>query len=231
MRLIKNGDTSRPFLVLMVDATDHVTAETGLTLTVTRSKNGGSFGAWGGSSAEIANGIYSLTPAAGDVDTQGELAIHVTGTGASPSDLMAQIVAFDPHAVAGLGLTNLDVASSTLATAANLATVAGYLDTEIAAILAAVDTEVAAIKAKTDNLPASPAAVGSAMTLDGTQTVTTTNVTTTQLFGLLNLLKAMANGKMDVVSGVLTMRAVDNTTQIGVSRTVTGTVPSDFSRA
>lgn len=36
-----------------------------------------------------------------------------------------------------------------LATAANLATLAGY-----------VDTEVAAIKAKTDNLPAAPAAVG-----------------------------------------------------------------------
>ncbi len=43
----------------------------------------------------------------------------------------------------------LDVAVSTLATAANLATVAGY-----------IDTEVAAIKAKTDNLPASPAATG-----------------------------------------------------------------------
>ena len=40
-----------------------------------------------------------------------------------------------------------------------------FVDTEVAAILTAVDTEVAAIKAKTDNLPASPAAVGSAMTL------------------------------------------------------------------
>lgn len=39
-----------------------------------------------------------------------------------------------------------------LATAANLATVAGYIDTEVASILAAVDTEVAAIKAKTDQL-------------------------------------------------------------------------------
>jgi hypothetical protein len=48
--------------------------------------------------------------------------------------------------VTGLTASNLDVASSTLATAANLAVVAGYLDTEIAAI-----------KAKTDNLPASPA--------------------------------------------------------------------------
>jgi len=74
--------------------------------------------------------------------------------------------------------TNLDAASSTLATAANLATVAGYLDTEIAAILAdtnelqvdwvdggRLDLLIDAIKAKTDNLPASPAAVGSAMTL------------------------------------------------------------------
>jgi len=40
---------------------------------------------------------------------------------------------------------------------AQLATIAGYLDTEIAAILAAVDTEIAAIKAKTDNLPSDPA--------------------------------------------------------------------------
>lgn len=49
---------------------------------------------------------------------------------------------------------------SGLATAANLATLTGYVDTEVASILAAVDTEVAAIKAKTDNLPASPAATG-----------------------------------------------------------------------
>ena len=40
---------------------------------------------------------------------------------------------------------------------ADLDTIKGYLDTEIAAILAAVDTEVAAIKAVTDNLPNSGA--------------------------------------------------------------------------
>ncbi len=42
---------------------------------------------------------------------------------------------------------------SGLATAANQATIIGYLDTEIAAILAAVDTEISAIKAKTDLIP------------------------------------------------------------------------------
>lgn len=55
---------------------------------------------------------------------------------------------------------------------AQLAAIAGYLDTEVAAILAAVDTEVAAIKAKTDNLPASPAAVGSQMDLVGAPNAT-----------------------------------------------------------
>jgi tetrahydromethanopterin S-methyltransferase subunit F len=48
-------------------------------------------------------------------------------------------------------------ATSPLATAAALATVAGYVDTEVASILAAVDTEVAAIKAKTDLIGASVA--------------------------------------------------------------------------
>jgi hypothetical protein len=66
--------------------------------------------------------------------------------------------------------TNLDAASSTLATAANLATVAGYLDTEISAILAdtnelqtdwvdggRLDLIIDAINAKTTNLPSDPA--------------------------------------------------------------------------
>ena len=72
-------------------------------------------------------------------------------------------------------------ATSTLATAANLATLAGYVDTEVAAILAAVDTEVAAIKAKTDNLPASPAAVGSAMTLTAAYDAAKTAATQTSV--------------------------------------------------
>lgn len=219
MRLIKNGDTSHLIHVLMVDSTDHVTAKTGLTLTVTRSKNGAAFASWGGSVAEVANGIYKLTPASGDVDTQGELCIHATGTAADPSDVIACVVAFDPHAVAGLGLTNLDVASSTLATAANLATVAGY-----------VDTEVAAIKAKTDNLPASPAAVGSAMTLDMTQTVSDVGGAANTLGGVLSLIRALANGKMTIASGVLKLFGQNGSTQIGVDRTITETTVSDTTR-
>lgn len=58
-----------------------------------------------------------------------------------------------------------NLSAGAVATAAALDAVDNFVDTEVAAVLAAVDTEVAAIKAKTDNLPASPAAVGSAMTL------------------------------------------------------------------
>jgi hypothetical protein len=58
-----------------------------------------------------------------------------------------------------------DIAASFSSLSSTLTTIAGYIDTEVAAILAAVDTEVGAIKAKTDNLPASPAATGDTMTL------------------------------------------------------------------
>lgn len=80
------------------------------------------------------------------------------------------------------------------ATAASQTTIAGYLDTEVAAILAAVDTEVAAIKAKTDNLPASPAAVGSQMDLVNAPNATA--VTAIQA-GLSTLTAAQVNSEVD----------------------------------
>lgn len=96
----------------------------------------------------VSGGKVPATVAAGD------LAANSLTASAAAADFIAEV-------------------QSGLALASNLATVAGYLDTEIgtllsnvAGILAAVDTEVAAIKAKTDTIPGSPAAVGSAMALD-----------------------------------------------------------------
>ncbi len=64
----------------------------------------------------------------------------------------AALTAAGVRAAVGLASANLDT---------QLSTIAGYIDTEVAAIV----TAVLAVKAKTDNLPGSPAAVGSAMTL------------------------------------------------------------------
>lgn len=71
--------------------------------------------------------------------------------------------------------TNAEMEARTLvaasyATAANQTTIAGYIDTEVAAILAAVDTEVAAIKAVTDLLP-DAGALSSIATAAALQTV------------------------------------------------------------
>ncbi len=78
-----------------------------------------------------------------------------------------------------------------------------------------LDAKVSAVKAKTDNLPASPAAIGSAMTLDFTQSVPTSN--TAQTVGdALNAARAQGFGKwkIDSTAKTLTLYASDNSTAI-----------------
>ena len=75
-------------------------------------------------------------------------------TAISTGGITAGSIAADAIGASELASDAVTEIQSGLATAANLATLTSY-----------VDTEVAAIKAKTDNLPASPAATGDAMTL------------------------------------------------------------------
>ncbi len=190
-----------------------------------------------------ATGVYKAAatiPGAYAADDVVELLIAATVDGVATKAIVdaVRLVAFDPADAGDLGLANLDAAiSSRLASAgytapdnATITTIAAAVDTEIAAVLAAVDTEVGAIKAKTDLIPASPAAVGSAMTLDMTQTVADVGGAANTLGGVLSLLRALANGRMTIVAGVLKLFGQNGSTQIGVDRTVTGTVPSDTAR-
>lgn len=99
-----------------------------------------------------------------------------------------------------------------------LNTIIGYIDTEIAAILAAVDTEVAAIKAKTDNLPASPAAVGSAMTLTAAYDAAKTAATQTSVdvvAGYIDTEVAAIKAKTDTIPA--------NPAAVGSAMTLTAT--------
>jgi hypothetical protein len=66
---------------LMVDDTDHVTAKTGLSLTGTRSIDGGSFGAITGTTAEISSGIYQFDASAADMNGD-KIIFRFTGTAA-----------------------------------------------------------------------------------------------------------------------------------------------------
>lgn len=67
--------------VLMVDSTDHVSPKTGLTLTVTRSIDGGAFAAITGSSAEISAGMYQLDASAADMNGD-VITFRITGAAA-----------------------------------------------------------------------------------------------------------------------------------------------------
>lgn len=90
-------------------------------------------------SGNVNGSVGSVTGAVGSVT--GNVGGNVTGSVGSVTGAVGSVT--------GLTAANLDATISSRASAADLATVAGY-----------IDTEVAAIKAKTDNLPAAPAAVG-----------------------------------------------------------------------
>lgn len=135
--LLKTASTARPLLFPMFDATDGTTPETGLSPTVTLSKNGAAFSSPAGAVSEVGSGWYAVAGNATDTDTLGPLLLHATASGASVTDAQFEVVAFDPSDAADLGLTNLDAAVSTrLAGSA-------YVDHTAA---------IAAVQADTDNL-------------------------------------------------------------------------------
>jgi hypothetical protein len=76
--------TAFPFF--MQDASDHLSGKTGLTVTATRSIDGGAFGPSANSATEIGNGWYKINLAASDVN--GDIIIfHFAATGADNTDL------------------------------------------------------------------------------------------------------------------------------------------------
>ncbi len=109
---LTNGSTSKKVMIFMADSSDHITGKTGLTVTVTKSKNGAAFGAWSGSVAEVSSGWYACTPAAGDVDTDGIMVVHGSATGADPADVMVEVLPVDVFNVTSFGLSRLDIATS-----------------------------------------------------------------------------------------------------------------------
>jgi hypothetical protein len=123
--------------------------------------------------AEAAGGLYTRGTGAGQINqnANGQVDSRTVGmandtitaaaiaTGAIDADAIADN-AIDAGAIAADAITaaklHADVTTELqngLATAANLATVAGYIDTEVASILAAVDTEIATLQTSVDDLP------------------------------------------------------------------------------
>src|SRR5690349_3212750 len=110
---VKQNQTARPLLFLMTDSNDHLSPKTGLAPTVTLSKNGAAFGSPAGAVTELGSGWYQVAGNATDANTLGPLLLHATATGADPTDVFYEVVAFDPTSATNLGLSNLDATVST----------------------------------------------------------------------------------------------------------------------
>lgn len=77
----------------LVSSTDHIAGVTGITPTVTISKNGGPFVTPAGAISQVGNGFYQIAGNALDTNTLGPLLVHATGTGADVFDERFQVVA------------------------------------------------------------------------------------------------------------------------------------------
>lgn len=78
--------TSRNLMIFMVSSSDHVTGASGLSLTITVSKDGAAFGTITPTVADLGNGWYNIVLSTTHTNTLGDLAFHITGSGADPGD-------------------------------------------------------------------------------------------------------------------------------------------------
>lgn len=85
-------DTARRLTFLMISSADHISGATGLTVTVTLSKDGGTFAAAVGSVVEIGSGWYYLDADEDDIDTLGDLVLHATAGSADPTDVQYSVI-------------------------------------------------------------------------------------------------------------------------------------------
>ncbi len=136
-------------MVLMVDSTDHITGKTGLTLTITASKDGGAFGSIAPTVTERGDGWYALAMTASHTDTLGDLALHITGASADPADMVLLVEA---RSVDDVLPTASYTAPDNAGIAANGVAIAALNDITVADILAgaAADPIAANIKEVND---------------------------------------------------------------------------------
>jgi hypothetical protein len=124
---VAQQQTSEPLLFLMVLASDHISPATGLSPTVTLSKNGAAFASPDGAVSEVGNGWYKVAGSAVDSDTVGPLLLHATAGTADPTDEQYDVVLFNPTVSTAAGVstgsafTGLDLITAALKTIGVLA--------------------------------------------------------------------------------------------------------------
>jgi hypothetical protein len=110
---ILKSSTEVPLVFAMVLTSDHTSPATGLSPTVTISKNAGAFASPAGAVSEIGNGWYKIAANATDTNTLGPLLVYATaGTADQAIPVFYTVVAYDPQAATNLGLSALPTATA-----------------------------------------------------------------------------------------------------------------------
>lgn len=166
-----------------------------------------------------------------DVSATGEAGVDWANVGSPTTSL----------ALTGTTVGVLGDLSSTMKTSVQTAADAAVTANSLVnAIAGYIDTEVAAIKAKTDNLPASPAAVGSAMTLTSAYDFAKGTAAMTESYATLHSAPSPAQALFEirsllaeksVATTTLTTKKIDGSTTAGSYTLNDATAPTSITRA
>lgn len=222
-----------PLIFLMVDNTDHITGKTGLSPTVTISKNGGAFASPSGTVSAVGNGWYAVSASTNDPSVLGPLILHATGTSADPTDVVFEVVSYNPQDSVRLGLTALPNAA---AAASNGLPTLGSGTGQIIVSAGAVSMDWAAITNKTAANTFTQtiiSGVSGAVTISGTSPLTESYAALHAAPTLAQILYEMRSllAEVGVVTTTLTTKKIDGTTTAETFSLNDGTAPTAITRA
>jgi len=189
MRILAQS-TARNIMVFMADSADHISGKSGLTLTITASKDGAAFATITPTVTDRGDGWYKIALTTSHTDTLGDLALIVSGgTGSDTSNVLMQVIydsltsehALESTAADALANTNDIVAKTDLIGASVALETGGYLEdvkdkTDLIGASVALETggNLASIKATVDSNLDAPI-TGRALEMGGNlETVLTT---------------------------------------------------------
>lgn len=172
MRLLKQSAAAN-VMVFVTSSADHVAGLASATLTITASKDGAAFASISPTVTDRGNGWYNVALTASHTDTLGDLALHVTASGADPTDLLCRVVAgsLDADVSSRLATAGYTAPLDAAGTRAAVGLASANLDTQLATLAAYVDeleSRLSSARAGLlDNLAALDAAVSTRLASAG----------------------------------------------------------------
>lgn len=92
-------NSSKNIMIFMRDSVDHISGKTGLTLSISVSKNGAEFSSINPVVVDRGNGWYSISLTSAITNTVGEIVFHITASGADSTDVVYEVYSNDMSSV------------------------------------------------------------------------------------------------------------------------------------